>query len=90
MGDMTRRDLGKLLLVLPAAGLSARVLGADAPSEEAQFIAKSEAGLSDDERGRLLKGLGDQEKSLKTVRDFPVSNDVSPAFLFRPRPSRRS
>lgn len=85
MGDMTRRELGKLFLVLPAAGLSAKeLLAREGPSDEAQFIASHETGFSEEERQRLLKGLADQEKSLKTIREFPLSYDVAPAMHFRP------
>jgi hypothetical protein len=91
MGDpMSRRSLGKLLLAVPAASLSARGLGAETPSDEVQFFASHEPGLSPEERERLQKGLADLEKSLKTVRDFTLSNDVSPALRFRAMPSRRT
>ena len=90
MAEMTRRDLAKLLLVVPVAGMAPRLARADDPSPEARLIAEEEKGLSADERERLLKGLADQEKTVRTVRDFgPIPNDVAPAFVFRPRASRK-
>jgi hypothetical protein len=82
---MTRRELAKLFLAVPVAGISAKtLLGAEEPSDEARFIASHEPGFSEEERTRLLKGLAEQEKSLKAVREFPLSYDVSPAMHFRP------
>ena len=89
MAVLTRRDLGKLLIAVPAAGLVSRPARGDEPTDEARFIADHEAGLSAEERERVLKGLEDQEKSLKVVRDYPLGNDVAPAFGFRPLHSKR-
>jgi hypothetical protein len=87
---MSRRTLGKLLLAVPAASWAARPLGAaEPPSETAEFIATHEPGLSPEERERLKKSLGDQEKALKTVREFKLPFDVAPALHFRPLPSRK-
>ena len=92
MGDpMSRRTLGKLLLGVPAASLTAGSLAAaETPSDEVAFFTSHEPGLSAEERERLQKGLTDLEKSLKTVRDFTLANDVSPALRFKALPSRRS
>jgi hypothetical protein len=89
-GEMSRRALGQLFLALPAARLAASSLATDErPSPEADFIATHEPGLSAEERERLKKGLADQEKALKTVRDFPLPFDLPPALHFRPLPSKR-
>ncbi|HWX25304.1 MAG TPA: hypothetical protein VN083_09695 [Vicinamibacteria bacterium] len=90
MGEMSRRTLGKLFLAVPVASWAARpASAAEPPSEAAEFIASHEPGLSAEERERLRKSLGEQEKALKTVREFTLPADVAPALHFRPLPSRK-
>ena len=80
---VTRRDLAKLLLLLPAASaLAAEEAKPPAVSEADEFLAAHEAGLSGEERERLRKGLADQEKALALVRDFKLPPDVDPALRF--------
>ena len=92
MGEMSRRSVGKLLLALPAAGwaLPLRAAETEKPSEAAEFLAKNEPGLSAEERERLRKALVDEEKPLKTVREYELSNDVPPALRFQALRSRRA
>jgi hypothetical protein len=87
---MSRRTLGKLFLALPAAGWAALPVGAaEPPSEAAEFLAAHEPGLSNEERDRLRKALVEQERALKTVRDFELPYDVAPALRFQALPSRK-
>jgi len=87
---LTRRDLAKLLLVLPAANaLAAEEPKPPAVSEAGAFLAAHEPGLSDEERERLRKGLADQEKALAVVRDFKLPPDADPALHFSALRSRK-
>ena len=72
---MSRRQLGRMLLVLPAAASAP-------PSPQAEFIAAQEAGLSAQEREALKKSISDFDKSLSEVRDFKLPPDVPPAIRF--------
>jgi hypothetical protein len=93
MSGTSRRTFGKLMLALPAATLAATA-GAEEkaaePPEVARALAGLEPGLSDEERTRLAKALGDSLKPLQTVRDFKLPADADPAFRFRALPSKRS
>ena len=84
MTDTTRRTFGKLLLTLPAASLAVPAGAQEKPPELADLLAAREPGLSEEERKRLRKLIGDAQKPLQVVRDFKVPEDVAPAFRFRP------
>src|SRR5215510_11077569 len=87
---ITRRDLAKLLLALPAASAAAAADSKPAaPSEAGEFIAAHESGLSPDERERLRKALADQEKALAVVREFKLPAEADPALRFSSQRSRR-
>jgi hypothetical protein len=81
--QMTRREVGRLLLSVPAATLIIAEARADeGPSETAEFLAAHEPGLSPDERERLRKGFADEEKALRVVREFTLAPDVTPSLRF--------
>lgn len=88
---MGRRAFGRMLLAMPAAALPlSREEEKPAPSsEQADFIAAREAGLSPEERERLRKKISEGEKSLAAVRDFKVPMEVTPSLRFRAMKSRR-
>ena len=80
--SMSRRQLGRMLLVLPAAASAP-------PSPEAEFIAAQEAGLSAQEREALKKSISDFDKSLSAIRDFKLPPDIPPAIRFTAMKSTR-
>src|SRR5262245_47036434 len=82
MIDDSRHPFGKLVLALPAA-LAAPVPAEEKPPELAELLAGREPGLSEDERKRLAKGIGETLKPLKAVRDFKLPENADPAFRFR-------
>jgi hypothetical protein len=86
---ITRRDLAKLLLALPAVSAAAAESKPSAPSEAGEFLAAHEPGLSGEERDRLRKALADQEKALAIVREFKLPADVDPALRFAALRSKR-
>ena len=98
---MSRWLLGAPLLAAAAAktvDLFGRVSAADEPAEPqatpeptplAKFLAKQESGLSSDEKAEVRKNVTQLEDALKTVRDFPLGNDVPPAGEFRALRTRR-
>lgn len=90
MSETSRRDFGKLLLALPAAGLAAAAVAEEKGPNLAEVLAAREPGLSDDERKRLQKAIGDAQKPLQAVRDFKLPEDASPAFRFRVMRKARS
>jgi hypothetical protein len=90
MSETSRRDFGKLMLALPAAGLAAAAGAEEKGSDLAEVLAAREPGLSDDERKRLQKAIGDSLKPLQVVRDFKLPEDAAPAFRFSPLRSTRS
>jgi hypothetical protein len=83
MGQGTRRTFGKLMLTLPAAALAVPGIAEEKPPELADVLAGREPGLSEEERGRLRKLIGETQKPLQAVRDFKLPEDVSPAFRFQ-------
>jgi len=100
--DVTRRSaLGWIAAAAPAvlAVSGAPRAAQDAPdapppeapelSDEARALAKREPGLSRDERKRLRKQLPGFEATLRKLRDFPLPDDVEPAFRFRAMRSGR-
>ena len=104
-GTMTRRQAGRLLLGAPVVaavttGLlrSPAALAADEAAEQApppadsplgKFLAKQEPGLDGDQKDKVRKDVAGLEQALKTLRDFPLPNDVPPAGTFRAMKSRR-
>jgi hypothetical protein len=90
MSENTRRAFGKLMLALPAVSLAVPAAGEDKPSDLPDLLAGREPGLSDDERQRLKKAIGDGLKPLQAVRDFKLPEDADPAFRFRAQRSARS
>jgi hypothetical protein len=81
--EVTRRELGLLLLTLPAvAPARGEEEKAKRPSPEARFIAAQEPGLSTVEREALERSISRFEKSLSAVRDFKLPPDVPPAVRF--------
>jgi hypothetical protein len=102
---MTRRKAGQLLLgapVLAAAAastlLAPRSARADeaapaaepAPSPLGKFLAKQEDTLSAAQKDKLRRDVTDLEQALRTLRDFPLANDVPPTSSFHALRSRRS
>ncbi|MGH9748467.1 MAG: hypothetical protein ACRD5D_10430 [Candidatus Polarisedimenticolia bacterium] len=59
------------------------------PTPLARFLARQEEGLSAEERRRVRRDVTSLERSLKTIRDFTVTNDVPPSGGFRALRSRR-
>ena len=55
-----------------------------------KFLAKQEPGLDGAQKDRVRKDVAALEQSLRTLRDFPLGNDVPPAGTFRPLKSRRA
>jgi hypothetical protein len=90
MSQSTRRTFGKLMLTLPAASLAVPGIAEEKPPELADVLAAREPGLSEEERGRLRKLIGDAQKPLQVVRDFKLPEDVAPAFRFQPLRKARS
>jgi hypothetical protein len=90
MTDNTRRTFGKLLLAMPAASLAVPAQAEEKPPELGDLLAAREPGLSEDERKRLKKMIGDVLKPLQAVRDFKLPEDAAPAFRFRALKSVRS
>lgn len=99
---MTRRTAGRLLLGAPAVAAVASGLlnpggaraeeAAPPPPEDSalgKLLAKQEPGLDGGEKAKVRKDVAGLEQSLKTLRDFPVGNDVPPAGTFMPIRSRR-
>lgn len=83
MSETSRRDFGKRMLALPAIGLATAAVAEEKVPDLAGVLAAREPGLSEDERKRLQKAIGDAQKPLQAVRDFKVGDAVSPAFRFR-------
>ena len=90
MTETTRRAFGKLVLTLPAATLAGSAAAEEKPQELGDLLAAREPGLSEDERKRLQKMIGDAQKPLQVVRDFKLPEDADPAFRFRALRSTRS
>jgi hypothetical protein len=90
MADNARRTFGKLLLAMPAASLIGPAAAGETPAGLGDLLAAREPGLSDDERKRLVKMIGDALKPLQAVRDFKLPEDAAPAFRFRALKSARS
>jgi len=86
MSETSRRAFGKLALAVPAA-LALRARADDKPPELAELLAGREPGLSEEERKRLAKGIGEALKPLQAVRDFKLPADADPAFRFSARRS---
>jgi hypothetical protein len=100
---MSRWLLGAPLLAAAAAktvDLFGRVSAAEEPAADqskaepdptplAKFLAKQESGLSSDEKAEVRKNVTQLEDALKTVRDFPLGNDVPPAGDFRALRTKR-
>jgi hypothetical protein len=61
---------------------------AEAPTPLARLLAK-EDGLSGAEREKVRKDVTRLEKSLRTIREFALPNDVPPAGTFRALRSKR-
>jgi hypothetical protein len=83
---------------VPVAGLlggRAARAAEDAPPPEpattplAKFLAKQERDLSSGDKEKVRKDVTQLEQALKTVRDFPLGNDVPPAGSFRALKSAR-
>lgn len=96
--SMTRRTMSRWLLGAPLfAAAAARLFAADGPAAEAspeptplaKFLAKQESGLSSDEKDEVRKNVTQLEDALRTVRDFPLGNDVPPAGGFRALRTKR-
>jgi hypothetical protein len=101
-GSWSRRSIGRLILGAPFAFSLGGLLGRGAaraaektpPAEDegptplAKLLAK-EDGLSGDERDKVRKDVSQLERTLKTIRDFPLPNDVPPAGTFRALRSKR-
>lgn len=85
----SRRTVGKMLLALPAAVLPVGEPREEKPSEQAEFIAAHEGGLTAEERERLKKSIADVEKPLAVIRDFKLPMDVAPSLRFRALKSNR-
>lgn len=60
-----------------------------ADSALGKFLAKQEPGLDRDQKDQVRKDVASLEQALKTLRDFPLPNDVPPAGTFMPIRSRR-
>ncbi len=102
---MTRRQAGRILLGAPvvaavSTGLlrSQAALAADEAAEATpppadsplgKFLAKQEPGLNGEQKDKVRKDVAGLEQALKTLRDFPLPNDVPPAGTFRAMKSRR-
>jgi hypothetical protein len=99
---MSRWLLGAPLLAAAAArtvDLFGRVSAAEEPVADppkepdptplAKFLAKQESGLSSDEKAEVRKNVTQLEDALKTVREFPLGNDVPPAGDFRALRTKR-
>ena len=100
----SRRRVGRLILGAPVAAALAALAGRGSalaqeqepppssggkePTPLAKLLAKEE-GLSGEERAKVRKNVTQLEKSLKAIRDFPLSNDVPPAGTFRALRSKR-
>jgi hypothetical protein len=89
--ELSRRDLAKLLVALPAVPALAqeKKKEEDKPSPLAEFIAGQEAGLSADERESLRKSITGAEKGLEVIRSFQLPPDVPPAVRFAAMPSKK-
>ncbi len=84
-----RRRATRLLLALPAAAALPVSVLAETPSPApaktsplAEFLAGQQPGLDPERRQDLVRGVVQLEDSLRTLRDFPVGNDVPPALRF--------
>jgi hypothetical protein len=53
------------------------------PSSYARFISKDEPTLTGEQRKQLLKQAPGLEKALAKLRDYPIPDDVEPAFTFQ-------
>lgn len=89
MEKLSRRDLGRMLLVAPIAStLRADEKEKQEPTPIAEFIASHESNLSQAERDRLKKDVTQADAILSQIRDFQVGWDVEPAIRFRAMKSR--
>jgi hypothetical protein len=80
------------LLRAPAARAAEDAADATPPpadSARGKFLAKQEPGLDGGQKDKVRKDVAGLEQSLKTLRDFPLPNDVPPAGTFRAMKSRR-
>ena len=87
MEKLSRRDLGRMLLVAPIAS-SLRADEQEKTTPLAEFIASHESNLSDAERERLKKDVSQADGVLSEIRNFQVGWDVEPAVRFRALKSR--
>ena len=88
--ELSRRELAKLLVALPAVpALAQEEKEEETPSPLAEFIAGQEAGLSPAEREALKKNITGAEKGLEVIRSFQLPPDVPPAVRFAALPSRK-
>jgi hypothetical protein len=95
---ISRRTMSRWLLGAPLIAVAAAKTLADEPAEPqkaneptplAKFLAKQESGLSSDEKAQVRKDVTQLEDALKTVREFPLGNDVPPAGEFRALRTKR-
>jgi hypothetical protein len=88
--ELSRRDLAKLLVALPAApALAQGPQETEQASPLAEFLAGQEAGLSPVERAALKKNVTGAEKGLQVIRAFTLPPDVPPALRFAALPSKK-
>jgi hypothetical protein len=90
--SMTRRDLTKALLVVPAAA-AASVCAAEqaAPpaATRAACLAATESALDASARERLAQSLVGLEQTLQVIREYPVPQGADPAWRFEAVVARR-
>jgi hypothetical protein len=89
--ELHRRDVARMLLVMPAAPALARAQEKkpdEPPSPMAEFLVAQEKGLSPAEQKALRKSVAGVEKSLQVIRDFKLAPDVPPSFRFAARKSK--
>lgn len=88
--ELSRRDLAKLLVALPAApALAQGPQETEQATPLAEFLAGQEAGLSPVEREALKKSITGAEKGLQVVRAFKLPPDVPPAVRFAALASKK-
>ena len=99
-GSWSRRSIGRLMLGVPFAASLGGLLGSVARAEEekpaedegptplAKLLAKDK-GLNGDEREKVRKDVTQLERTLQTIREFQLPNDVPPAGTFHALRSKR-
>lgn len=80
--ELSRRELARVLLALPAVPALARAEEKQPPSPLAEFLASREPGLSPAERAALRKSVVGLEKTLQVIRDFKLVPDAAPCLRF--------